>query len=360
MTNDISKIKEVLSQLCTLPGPSGFEKPVSDAVKTLWAPYVDEIKSSKLGNLYALKKTNANSDNSNNRKILLAAHMDAVGMIVTELVGEFIRFEEIGGLDQRVLPGQFVTIYGKQGPVKGLIVMPGKNLTKTDHGTDAIPLQELLIDTGYEADALRELVRPGDIISYANDPVEMQDETYSAHTLDDRSAIAAITICLQELQSIRHKWDIYAVGTVQEEESMIGAKTAPYDIRPDIAVAIDVTHAESPLSKGWNTFPLGGGPVISFGMNVHPALYDLFKETAEEEHIQFSTEYYPRMSGTDAIQMQIANNGIPTIVISIPLRYMHTANEIVSLKDVREVGRLLAAFIRRLDENTMDKLIWED
>lgn len=360
MTNDIFKIKEVLSELCTLPGLSGYEAPVSDAVKTLWTPYVDEINRSKLGNLYALKKANADMPGSKRRKILIAAHMDAVGMIVTELVGEFIRFAEIGGLDHRVLPGQFVNIYGKQGPVKGLIVMPSRNLTKTNYGSDPIPITELLIDTGYEADALRELVRPGDIISYANDPVEMQDDTFSAHTLDDRASIAAITLCLQELQSIRHQWDVYAVGTVQEEESMVGSKTAPYSIHPDIAVAVDVTFGESPQTKSWETFPLGSGPAIAYGMNIHPALYDLVKNTAEEEHIPFTTEFSPRMSDTDAMQMQIANNGIPTILISIPLRYMHTANEIVSLKDIRETGRLLAAFIRRLDEKTMDKLIWED
>lgn len=357
--NDIETIKDVLNRLCSLPGPSGYEAPIAEAVQEIWQGLVDETSLSRLGNLYALKKANAHMDGKP-RSILFAAHMDAVGMIVTELVGEYLRFEEIGGIDPRVLPGQFVNIHTRQGVVKGLIIMPGRSLTKEDHGKDPIPMQELLIDTGYEAEELKKLVRPGDVISYANEPVSMQDDTFSAHTLDDRAAIAALTICLQELQTIRHKWDVYMVGTVQEEETMVGARTAPYDIRPDIAVAIDVTHASSPLTKGWNTFALAGGPVLAYGMNIHPALYDIFKEVCEAERIPYSTEYSPRMSGTDAIQLQVANNGIPAMVISIPLRYMHTANELISLKDVQNVGKLLAAFVRQLDEKTMDRLIWED
>ena len=357
--NDIDKIKEILNNLCSLPGPSGYEKPVSDAVREIWQDLVDETEISRLGNLYALKKSNLPMEGKR-RSVLFATHMDAVGMVVTEIIDEFIRFEQIGGLDPRVLPGQFVNIQTRQGPVKGLIVMPSRSLTKTDYGSDPIPLQDLLIDTGYSADSLKAIVRAGDVITFANDPVSMQGNTFSAHTLDNRASIAAVTLCLCELQSILHKWDVYAVGTVQEEETMVGGMTAPYDIRPDIAVAIDVTHASSPLAKGWYTFALGSGPALTFGMNVHPALYEIFKELCENERIPYTTEYSPGMSGTDAIAMQVANNGIPAMVVSIPLRYMHTANELVSLEDIEKVGKLLASFVRSLDEKTMDRLIWED
>ena len=356
--NDIDRIKDVLTNLCSLPGPSGYEEPIAGAVKGIWGEFCDETSVSPLGNLYAVKKANVPSERPHS--ILFATHMDAVGMIVTELVGDFIRFAQIGGLDPRVLPGQFVNIHTRKGAVKGLIVMPGASQTKGDYGKDPIPLHELLIDTGYEADELKKLVRAGDIISFANDPVCMEDNTFSAHTLDNRASIAALTICLQELQTIRHQWDVYAVGTVQEEETMAGGITAPYDIRPDIAVAVDVTHASSPLSKGWQTVPLGSGPALGFGMNIHPALYEMFKETCDAERIPYTTSYSPRMSGTDAYEMQVALNGIPSAVISIPLRYMHTANELVSLEDIQNVGKLLAAFVRRLDENSMKRLEWED
>lgn len=357
--NDIPKIKEILTELCSLPGVSGHETPVGDAIKNIWGEYSDEISVSRLGNIYACKKANIPSDGSH-RKVLFATHMDAVGMIVTELVDEFIRFEEIGGLDPRILPGQFVTIHTKSGSVKGLIVMPTKTLTKEDYGTNPIPLKDLLIDTGYEANELKKLVRPGDVISYANKPVCMQDETFSGHTLDNRASVTAVAVCLQELQSIRHQWDVIAAATVLEEESMAGGKTAPVDNRPDIAVAIDVTFATGPGSKEWNTRALGSGPALGFGMNIHPKLYELCKEICEQERIPYTTEFSPRMTGTDARELQVALNGIPTIVISIPLRYMHTANELISMKDIRNVGHLLAAFVRALDDNTMDRLAWED
>ena len=356
--NNIPKIKEVLTTLCSLPGVSGYETPVSDALKGIWGELTDEVQTSRLGNLYALKKATEPSEGPR-RKVLFAVHMDAVGMIVTELVGEFIRFEEMGGLDPRILPGQFVTIHTKTGPVKGLIVMPGRNLTKTDHGREPIPLPELLIDTGYDAETLKTLVRPGDIISYGNDPVFLQDDTIAAHTLDNRASIAAVTACLQELQSIRHKWDVYAVGTVQEEVSMVAA-SAPFDIRPDIAVAIDVTFAKGPGAKDWFTCPLGSGAAIGFGMNMHPKLSEIFRDICEEEHIPYTAEFSPGMSGTDAWPMQVAAGGFPTGLISIPLRYMHTANEVIDMKDVDSVGHLLAAFVRGLDEHSMDQLAWED
>ena len=357
--NDIEKIKEVLTCLCSLPGPSGYEEPIAEAAGKIWSDLADEVTVSPLGNLYALKKASVPSEGET-RKILFAVHMDAVGMIVTELVDEFIRFASIGGLDPRILPGQFVNIHTKQGPIKGLIVMPTGTLTKENYGSNPIPLKDLLIDTGYESAELQKIVRPGDIITYANGPVCMQDDTFSAHTLDNRASMAAVTICLQELQSIRHKWDVYAVGTVQEEETMAGSITAPYQIKPDISVAIDVTFATGPGSKDWNTRALGSGPALGFGMNIHPALYEICKEICEEERIPYTTEYSPRMTGTDAYELQVAGAGSPTMVISIPLRYMHTANEIISAKDVRDVGKLLAALVRKLDENTMDRLIWED
>ena len=350
--------KELLKKLCSLSGVSGYEMPVAEAVKTAWEPLTDEVTISKLGNVYACKK--GDNPGGSSRKVLFAVHMDAVGMIITDITGEFLRFEQVGGLDPRVLPGQFVKIHGRKGDVNGLIVMPDRHLTKEDYGSNPIPLHELLIDTGYPADELRELVRIGDTVSFANEPVEMQDETFSAHTLDNRASIAALTCCLEELQTIRHQWDVYAVGTVQEEETMVGAMNAAYDIRPDIAVAVDVTFAKGPGSKDWNTKELGSGPSLGFGMNIHPKLHEMCRRICEENNIPCTFSPSPRMSGTDAMELQTAVSGFPCMVISIPLRYMHTANEIISMKDVKAVGRLLAEFVRALDEDTMESLKWED
>lgn len=352
-------IKELLSSLCSLSGISGHEMPVASAVSETWRKLTDEVSISPIGNVYAVKKA-SEPVSENNRKILFAVHMDAVGMIVTDICGEFIRFEQVGGLDPRVLPGQFVRIHGKNGDVPGLIVMPGRNLTKEDYGSDPLPLPELLIDTGRTAEELKKLVRNGDAISFANEPACMQGDTFSGHTLDNRASVAALTCALDELQTIRHKWDVYAVGTVQEEETMAGAMTAAYEIRPDIAVAVDVTFAKGPGSKGWNTQELGSGPSLGFGMNIHPALYEICKEICENNNIPYTFEPSARMSGTDAMGLQTAAAGFPCMVISIPLRYMHTPNEVISVKDIKNVGRLIAELVRSLDESTMDRLKWED
>lgn len=357
--NDMQKIKDLLSSLCSLSGISGHEMPVTDAVKEAWEKLADEVSVSKLGNVYALKKAD-DPLAENNRRILFAVHMDAVGMIITDITGEFLRFEQVGGLDPRVLPGQFVKIHGRKGDIPGLIVMPGRNLTKEDYGSDPIPLHELLIDTGYTEDELKQHVRIGDTVSFANEPVWMQGDTLAAHTLDNRASVAALTYALEELQTIRHKWDVYAVGTVQEEETMVGAFTAAYDIRPDIAVAIDVTFAKGPGSKGWNAQELGSGPSLGFGMNIHPALHEMCREVCENNNLPFTFEPSARMSGTDAMGLQITTAGFPCMVISIPLRYMHTPNEVISMKDIKNVGKLLAEFVRSLDEITLDRLKWED
>ena len=357
--NDLQKTKDLLTSICSLSGISGYEMPVTAAVKEAWEKLTDEVTVSRLGNVYACKKAD-DPIRENNRKVLFAVHMDGVGMIVSDITGEFLRFTEVGGLDPRVLPGQFVTIHGKGGDIPGLIVMPGRHLTKEDYGTNPIPLHELLIDTGHTEDELKGLVQIGDTISFANEPVELQDETFSAHSLDNRASVAALTCCLEELQTIRHKWDVYAVGTVQEEETMVGAINAAYDIRPDIAVAVDVTFAKGPGSKDWNTVELGSGPSLGFGMNIHPKLHEMCKEICEENRIPYTFDPLPRMSGTDAMELQVTASGFPCMVISIPLRYMHTANEIISLKDVKAVGKLLAEFVRALDENTTDRLKWED
>ena len=357
--NDIRKVKDVITTLCSMSGVSGNEAPVAEALQEAWTGLADDFSVSRLGNLYALKKANTEMP-GRHRKVLLATHIDGIGMIVSEIIGEFLRFAPAGGFDPRILPGQFVDIHTRSGSIRGLIVMPGGNLTKESYGTDPIPLQELFIDTGYTAEELKSIVRVGDVVSFANMPVDMQDGTVSAHSLDNRASVAAVTCCLQELQTIKHKWDVYAVGTVMEEVSLAGGFTAPFDIRPDIAIAIDVTFATGPGSKDWNTRPLGSGASLSFGMNIHPALYEMCKNICEEENIPYTTELVTRASGTDTYGMQITAGGTYTMVISVPLRYMHTANEVISMKDVKSVGKLLASFIRTLDENTMEKLAWED
>ena len=157
-----------------------------------------------------------------------------------------------------------------------------------------------------------------------------------------------------------HAWDVWAVATTQEEVTLGGAFTSAFDIRPSIAVAIDVTFATGPGADGWRTHPLNKGVPLGFGPNVHSYLYQSFKNVAEKLDIPVRKDVMPRMSGTDAYAMQIAGEGIPSMILSIPLRYMHTPVEMVTLKDIHRTGLLLAEYIARLTPDFVNQIRWDE
>jgi endoglucanase len=182
----------------------------------------------------------------------------------------------------------------------------------------------------------------------------------AGHSLDNRVSVAALTYCLELLKGRQLIWDVWAAATVQEEETMGGAATSAFEIRPSLAVAIDVTFAQGPATIDHKSFPLGKGITLGWGPNIHPKVFNAFEEVAEDLDIPFKKEVTPRHSGTDAYAMQVASEGIPTFVLGIPLRYMHTAVEVVSIKDIKRAGRLLAEFAARLDESFLEKLTLVD
>ena len=157
-----------------------------------------------------------------------------------------------------------------------------------------------------------------------------------------------------------HDWDVWAVASAQEEETLGGALTSPFDIRPDIAIIVDVCFAKGPGSNDWGTLGFGEGVGIGFGPNAHPALYEMFEKKAKELEIPYQQDLMPKMSGTDAMAVQVVAEGIPCAILGIPLRYMHTPVETVSLKDIRRVGRLMTEFIADLTSDSMEQIKWEE
>jgi endoglucanase len=284
--------------------------------------------------------------------------MDAIGLMVTGVVEGFLRLTEIGGLDQRVLPGQLVTVHGRR-DLPGLIVQPPAHLLPTAAREGPVELKYLLVDTGLPPGEVPKLVRPGDPISFAQAPLELRGETLAGHSLDNRASIAALTACLERLQGRAHLWDVWAVATSQEEETLGGAQTSAFLLRPQIAVAVDTTWAKGPGTPEHKTFPLGKGPTLGWGPNIHPGLHRRFKELAERLEVPHTVEVMPRHSGTDAVSMQVTAEGLPTMVVLIPLRYMHTPVEMVALKDIQRSGYLIAEFIAGLPEDFMESLSWE-
>lgn len=352
----MSDIIPFLKSLISASGLSAHEGPVARLIEEKWKPLVDEVSMSRLGSLHALKKGKGKSQRPS---IMIATHMDAIGLIVTQIADGLIHVDEIGGIDARILPGTPVTVHGKQ-DLPGVVILPPMKTLPQDARDNAIGLPHLLVDVGLPPSKTATLVRVGDLVSFNTPPLELTGEFLSGHSLDNRASVAALTVCLEELQAKSHVWDVWAVATVQEEETLGGAATSAHHLNPDLAVAMDVTFAKGPGANGWETFPLGKGPTLGWGANLHPFLYKKFKELADKLEIPVAMDITPTHSGTDAYAMQVAREGIPTAVIGIPLRYMHTPVEMVAIKDIQRAGRLLAEFISGLEADFVSKISWEE
>ncbi len=350
-------IKAFLKTLLSLPGTSGFEDPVREVIAEAWRPLVDELHTSPIGSLHGLRK---GSGDMPRQRILLMAHMDAIGLIVTRIVDGFLRITDARVMDSRILPGQPVIVHGRR-PVPGVIVLPSPALLPPTIGKGGmVDREHLFVDTGLPAEEVSQLIRIGDPVSFAQAPLDLSDDVLAGHSLDNRASVAALTACLEELQRLRCSWDVWAVASVQEEETLGGAFTSAFSIRPDLAVAIDVTFGKGPGSPNdYRTFELGKGLTLGWGSNVHPGLYRRFKDLAEELELPYFVELMPKSSGTDAMAMQVIAEGIPTIVLGIPCRYLHTPVEMVSMKDITRAGHLMAEFIARLDADFVQNLSLE-
>lgn len=348
-------LQEHLKDMISVSGLSGYEAPIREVIQRAWAPLTDEISVSRIGSLHGLKKGQGQQPR---KRVLISAHMDAIGMMVTYIQDGLLRVTGIGGIDHRILPGQPVVVHGKE-DLPGIIVQPPGFLLPKSSGDGPVAMTHLLVDVGLHTDEVAEKVRIGDTVSYAQPPFDLSGEAMAGHTMDNRTSVAATTLCLEALQSRIHDWDVWAVASVQEEETLGGAFTSPFDIRPDIAIIVDVCFAKGAGSNDWSSLPFGGGVGIGYGPNIHPALYEMFEKKAKELEIPFNRDLMPKMSGTDAMAVQMVAEGIPCAVLGIPLRYMHTPVETVSLKDIRRTGRLMAEFITDLTPDTLEQLRWE-
>ena len=358
----MTEILPFLKELISAPGLSGYEDPAADIIAKKWQPLVHEISRGTLGSLQGLRR---GSGKESRPSVMIATHMDAIGFMVTGITDGFLRVTRVGGIDSRVLPGTPVNVYPSAGgantraPLPGVVAQPSAHLLPEDVREGPVPLENLFIDTGQLPQNVAKLVRVGDLVAFAQPPAELSGETLTGHSLDNRASVAALTVCLEELQSRPHIWDVWAVATSQEEIGTIGAASSAYQLRPSIAIVVDVTFAKGPGASDWSTSPLGKGPTIVIGPNIHPALHNAMKELADKLEIPYTLEYTPSHSGTDGWATQVSAEGIPTLVIGIPLRYMHTPVEVVALKDIQRAGRLLAEFIARLGPDFMDKIVWD-
>ena len=203
-------LTEHLKQLLSAPGLSGYEDPVRDIIAVAWEPYTDRMSISNLGSLHGFREGTGAKPRP---KVMLAAHMDAIGLMVTAIDEGFLHFTQVGGVDPRILPGQMVTVHGRE-DLPGMVVMPPAFTLPPEAGSGPLGLSYLLVDTGLRPDEVNKKVRVGDVISFAQPPIELAGGTIAGHTLDNRASVAALTVCLEALSKRKHVWDVIADATV--------------------------------------------------------------------------------------------------------------------------------------------------
>lgn len=334
-------MRKLIKQLSDMRGISGFEYRLTDKLAELFMPYADEVRTDALGNVIAVRECGKKGA----LKVLIEAHCDEIGLIVTSVTDEgYLTFACVGGVDERTLPSTEVTVHGKR-DILGVIGI------KPDYLLEAgktVKIKDMAIDTGFDAKTVKELISVGDSITLPQSVGALGKKQWSGKSLDDRASLAAVITAMKKLSEKDLDVDVYAVAAVQEEVGCRGAKTASYGINPDIAIAVDVTHGITPdNSKG--VFEVGSGAVVAIGPNLHPKLTKRLIDTAKKYDIKISKEVEGGDTGTDAWEIQIARAGIPTALLSIPLKYMHTSVETLAVSDVKAVTKLLVSFITDME-----------
>lgn len=347
----------LLKQLSEAEGITGYEKPVRDLVRQIWQPFVDEMREGKLGSLIALKRGTGSEPRP---KLMLAAHMDEIGLRVTGIEKGFLRVTRVGGTDRRVLLGLEVIVHHGRRDLPGIVATRPPHVLPQEERKKTVPWDKIFVDVGLPAQEVERLVSVGDLISIRREVSELKNRRLAGKAMDDRSCVGVLTLMLEELAGMQHAWDVFAVATVQEEVGVKGAITSTYGIAPDLGIALDVTFGKQPGVLEVDVVPLGEGPVIGVGPNFHPKLAARLKEVAEALEIPYQIEPAPSGLGTDAWAIQVSREGVPTGLICVPLRYMHQPVETLDVRDVERAGRLLAAFIAGLEMDFLEKLVRDD
>jgi len=342
-------VPDVLRQLLAAPGPSGYET----AAAAVWreaASAFAEVETDAVGSSVARVPGTAGGP-----RLAIVGHIDEIGLIVSHVDDDgFLRFGGVGGWDSVILVGQRVTLLTREGPLDGVIGKKPIHLLKDEDRKKVPELKDLHIDVGAkDGDEARARVRIGDVAVIAGEPVELPNERVVSRAMDNRlGCYVAYEAARLVAEAGGAPGEVAAVAAAQEEITFAGSRTTAFSLQPDVAIAVDVGFAtdQPGIELGELTkHPLGSGPIIARGSTLHPRVFELLHETAEAEGIPFTVESSARATGTDADAIHVSRAGVPTGLISVPLRYMHSPVELVQLDDVANAARLIAAFARRLE-----------
>jgi endoglucanase len=337
----------LIKKLSETTGISGHEESIRAVVIEEFGRFAEEAQVDKMGSVAVVKRGTGKPPR---RRIALAAHMDEIGLMVSGIENGFLRLARVGGVDPRVILAQEVTVHGRR-DLPAVVAWLPPHLQAGADPNKTLPIDKLWIDAGLSQAQAQRWVRVGDLVSIRREVTELKNDLLAGKAFDNRVSVAAVAVCLEALTERQHEYDVLAVATVQEETTLLGATTSAFKHAPDLAIAVDVTFGSQNGSSDTETFPLGKGPAIAIGPNVHPKISDKLREVAQKIELGVQIEPLPGGSGTDAWAIQVAREGIPCGIVGIPLRSMHSPIETVSVKDVERTGRLLAAFIAELDED---------
>jgi endoglucanase len=344
-------LNENLEKLSNACGVTGNESPVRELLTQLMRPYVDEIIVDRLENVIAVKKGQQNKP-----KIMLAAHMDEVGLMVKTITKEgFLQFSKLGGIDDRILPAQRVAVYTKNGNVfSGVIGSKPPHIQKEEERRKVLSFDDLFIDIGAESrEAVEQIgISVGNFVVFDMKYAALGKDMVMGKAFDNRAG------CLAMIETLRllGKTDctVCAVGTVQEEVGLRGAGVAAFGVDPDVALALDVTIAgDVPGVREYDTsVKTGKGPALSVsdsGLITHPKVMRWLLDTAEEEKIAIQLES-GLMGSTDAARISLTRQGIPSGTISIPTRYIHSPTAMLNIQDIENSAKLAAAAIQKISK----------
>lgn len=335
------------------PSPSGYEMPAAEVYRNYTKKFADEVKTDVMGNVWAIIAPDAK------RKIMLAGHLDEIGFTAHYVSDEgLIYFRAIGGHDSVIPVGQRVWIHAKKGRVPGVIGRKAIHLLTPKEREVKPEINDLWIDIGASNRAkVMKRIELGDVITYQWEFQELDGDVVTARGFDNKMGAFIVAEALRLLSADRPVKDVgvIAVGTVQEEIGLRGARTSAYATGAEVGLAVDVTHAtDYPTidKRKEGELKMGAGPVVARGANINHVVFDLIMKAAKEEKIPVQIEIEPGGTGTDANAMQVAGRGMATGLLGAAIRYMHTPVETLSLKDVQQCAQLMAAFCRKVTGKT--------
>ncbi len=335
--NNYSEISSLLEKLCTAKGVSGAENEAAAVASELLGRYMP-VTVDALGSVKGTK-------GSGKVHILLDAHLDQIGLVVTAIDEDgFLKVSKCGGADIRVLAASEVTVHGKE-RLFGVVTSTPPHLVTADDSGKAKSFDDIAVDIGMNKEDAGKYVSLGDRITFKCKFTRLAGNRVSSPSIDDRAGVAAIIRCLEMLEGKELDCKLTVCFSVQEETGGSGAQTAAFSADADEAIAVDVSFASAPDVSGEKYASLGGGAMIGYAPSLDYEMSRKLSDIAEKKNIPNQPEVMGGKTGTNCDEIQVAGKGVRTALISVPLRNMHTAVEVCDLEDIENTARLMAEYI---------------